>query len=274
MNIFGKWIVRVTLLINGIMFLFPLYWMVNLSLKGRSEIYDNPFGLPRVWDFTNYAEALDGLNFIKYFSNSAIYTFSTIIIVILLGSMLAYALTRMNWKLANPVIMYLALGLIIPVQVIIIPLYMLMANLNLSGTHLSLIFPYAAFALASCVLMLSAFLKTLPKELEEAASIDGCNVYKTFFKIIFPSIKSAIATQIVLIFMNIWNEFFLAFIMGAREDIRPLPVALLSFFTSIGVSDWGKIGAIMLLSSIPTIIIYVLGNKQIENALTAGAILK
>jgi raffinose/stachyose/melibiose transport system permease protein len=122
--------------------------------------------------------------------------------------------------------------------------------------------------------MLSAFFRSLPRELEEAAFIDGCNVYSAFFRIIIPSVRPAIATQIVLISINTWNEFFIAFIIGARDGIRPLPVALLNFFTSIGVSDWGQIGAVMILASIPTALIYIIGYKQIEKALTAGSILK
>ncbi len=270
----NNFIVRAFLLLSGLSFLFPLYWMIMMSFKEKSEVYDNPFGLPQVWDMQNYSEALDGFNFLHYLKNSGIYTVSTIAIVLFFGAMLAYALTRMNWKFSKPVTLYLTLGLIIPAQVVIIPLYILLADLNLTGTHFSLILPYSAFALASCVLMLSAFLRTLPKELEEAAAIDGCTVYGTFFKIILPIVRPAIATQAVLISMNTWNEFFLAFIIGAREDIRSLPVALLSFFTSIGVADWGQIGAVMILSSIPTVLIYIFGNKQIENALTAGAVLK
>ncbi len=271
---FGNFTVKALLLISGITFLFPLYWMINLSFKEKSEVYLNPFGLPQVFDATNYAEVLDSFDFLHYFKNSLIYTGSTIVVVIFLGSMLAYAITRMNWKFAGIAAGYLTFGLIIPVQVIIIPLYLLLNDLHLSGTHFSLILPYSAFALASCVLMLSAFLKSLPKELEEAAYIDGCSVYGAYFRIILPMIKPAIATQMVLISMNTWNEFFLAFIIGAKDEIRSLPVALLSFFTSIGVADWGQIGAVMILSSIPTILMYILGNRQIENALTAGSILK
>jgi raffinose/stachyose/melibiose transport system permease protein len=122
--------------------------------------------------------------------------------------------------------------------------------------------------------MLNAFFRGLPKELEEAASIDGCNVYQCFFQIILPIVKPALATQFVLIFMSTWNEFFLAFILAGKESLRPLPVGLLSFFTSIGVSHWGLIGAAMIMCSVPTVIVYCFGNKQIENSLTAGAVLK
>jgi len=274
MNRTSKYFVRIILLLNGLAFFFPLYWMINLSFKEKSEVYVNPFGLPSVIDTKNYPEVLEKFDFFKYLTNSAIYTVATVIIVILFGSMLAYALTRMQWKHASWVRTYITMGLIIPVQVIIIPLFLMVHTLHLNDTYLSLILPYSAFSLSSCVLMLSAFFRSLPRELEEAAFIDGCNVYSAFFKIILPTVRPAIATQIVLIFINIWNEFFLAFIMGARDSIRPLPVALLNFFTSIGVSDWGQIGAVMILASIPTALIYIFGYKQIEKALTAGSILK
>lgn len=270
----GKRIVRFFLFLNGLMFLFPLYWMINLSFKEAKEVYVNPFGLPQTFDATNFSEVLKKVDFVHYLTNSAIYTISTIVIVLLFGSMLAYAMTRLRWKYASLVAGYISVGLIIPVQVIIIPLYMTNTALHIKGTHLGLILPYAAFAMASCVLMLSAFMRGIPKELEEAASIDGCNVYRTFFSVIMPCVRPALSTQAILIFMNTWNEFFLAFILGAKDEIRPLTVALLDFFTSIGVADWGQIGAVMILSSLPTVIIYLFGSKQIENALTAGAILK
>jgi len=270
----NNWVTKIILWLLGISFLFPLYWMINLSFKSKSEVYENPFGLPIEWVFTNYASVLERYPFFKYMKNSFIYTFGTATITILLGSMLAYSISRMNWKFANQALTYVTLGLIIPVQVAIIPLYMMMGKIGLRGTRWSLILPYVAFALASCVLMLNAFFRGLPKELEEAACIDGCNVYQCFFKIILPTVKPALATQFVLISMNTWNEFFVALVFAGRENMRPLTVGLLDFFTSIGVAHWGLIGAAMIMTSIPTILIYSFGNKQIENALTAGAVLK
>lgn len=258
----------------GLSFLFPLYWMLNISLKTKSEVYDNPFGLPQTWAFNNYADALAKFTFLPYLLNSLIYAVSTIAITIFLGGMLAYAITRLNWRFKGLAMSYIATGLIIPVQVVIIPILIMVRDLGIKGTHLGLILPYAAFALPSCVLMLGAFFRGLPRELEEAACIDGCTIYRTFFSIILPITKPAIATQIALIFMNTYNEFFLAFILGAENKIRPLTVGLLNFFVSIGVSHWGQIGAAMIIVSVPTVLVYLLANEQIEKALTAGAILK
>lgn len=269
-----KILIDAIMIVIGISFLFPLYWMINISFKSRSEVYNNPFGLPNQWVFSNYRDALEKFNFFRYLSNSLIYSISTIIITILLGSMFAYCISRMNWKYKGFALSYISMGLIIPVQVVIIPIMIMIRSMGLKGTHLGLILPYSAFGLSSCVLMFYAFFRGLPKELEEAACIDGCNVYQTYFKIILPAVKPAISTQFVLIFMNVYNEFFLAFILAAEDKIRPLTVGLLNFFVSIGVSHWGQIGAAMIITSIPTIIIYIVGNEQLENALTAGSILK
>lgn len=269
-----KALVTFIMITIAITFLFPLFWMLNISFKTKSEVYVNPFGLPKEWVFNNYGDALEKFNFPRYLGNSVIYSVSTIIITVLLGSMLAYCISRMKWKYKNVALSYISMGLIVPVQVVIVPILIMTNKMGLKGTHIGLIMPYSAFALSSCVLMLYAFFRGLPVELEEAACIDGCNIFQTFFKIIIPVIRPAIATQCVLIFMNTYNEFFLAFILGAEDKIRPLTVGLLNFFVSIGVNHWGQIGAAMIITSLPTIIVYTIGNEQIENALTAGAILK
>ncbi|MCR2806282.1 carbohydrate ABC transporter permease [Paenibacillus soyae] len=266
--------IRLFWFVVGCSFLFPLYWMVSMSLKSKSEAYNNQFGLPKAWAWDNYMEVLSKYDFPLYFKNSVIYTGGTIAITLVAGTMLAYCLSRMSWKFNGLALFYVSLGLIVPIEVVIIPLFQLVKSLHIKDTYFALILPYTGFSLASCVLMLFAFLRSLPKELEEAACIDGANVYQAFSRIIFPIVMPALVTQTVLIFMRVWNEFPLAFILGARDQFRPLTVGLHSFFVSVGVSHWGYIGAAMMLTSLPTIIIYMIGNEKIENALTAGAILK
>ncbi len=248
--------------------------MIAMSLKSKSEAYDNPFGVPRSWDWQNFSEALSKYPFFSYLENSLIYTLGTIALTLATGSMLAYCLSRMKWRFNAAALFYVSMGLIVPIEVVVIPLFQLIKLLHLKNSYLGLILPYSGFAMASCVLMLYAFLRSLPKELEEAACMDGANVYQTFFKIILPIVMPALVTQCVLLFMRIWNEFPLAFIIAAKDRFRPLTVGLLNFFVNVGVSDWGMIGAAMLLSSLPVIVVYLAGNEKIEQALTAGAILK
>lgn len=267
-------LVKIFLFIVGLSFIFPLYWMLNLSFKSKSEVYDNAFGLPGKWIFTNYPDVLKSYNFFVYFKNSLIYTVGSVALTIFLGSMLAYCISRMNWKFGKLAASYISIGLVIPVQVVIIPLFIMIRQMSLQNTYMGLILPQAAFGLASCVLMLSAFFRSLPMELEEAACIDGCSIYQSYFRIIVPVVKPAFATQIVLLFMASWNEFPLSYILVTKEVYRPLTVGLANFFLQIGVTDWGMVGAAMILTSLPTVIVYLIGSEKIENALTAGAILK
>lgn len=271
---YGKLLIEIVLILIGLTFLYPLIWMILMSLKSTSEIYDNQFGLPRVLVLANYPNALETLDFLRLFLNSVLYCAGTITVTILLSGMFAYSTSRMNWKYGRVAMSYVALGLIIPVQVVIIPIFMLLKDLQLRNTYFGLILPYAAFALASATLMLYAFLRTLPRELEESSCLDGCNVYKAFALIILPIVRPAIVTQVVVIFMNTWNEFFMAFILVTEKNMKTLPIGLMNFFMNIGTTQWGQIGAAMVISSIPTILVYLFFSEQIENALTAGAILK
>jgi raffinose/stachyose/melibiose transport system permease protein len=122
--------------------------------------------------------------------------------------------------------------------------------------------------------MLYAFFRSLPYELEEAAVMDGCSIYRSFVSIMIPMVKPAVAMQIVLVFMNAWNEFFMAYMLTNKEAVTPLPIGLLNFFVGFGLNQWGLIGAAMVIASIPTVAVYLLFSDQVENALTAGAILK
>ena len=267
-------IISIILIILGVTWIYPLIWMLTLSFKESGEVYSNPFGLPKRWYFSNYPEALSQFDFLTYLLNSIIYSVSTVLIVMILGSMFAYCVARMNWKYKNMALSYISLGLIIPAQVIVIPLYLLLQKLGIKNTHLGLILPYSAFALALCILMIYAFLRSLPREIEEAAVIDGCGVYRSFFTIIIPTIRPALSSQIIITFINTWNEFFLAYIMTAKESLRPMTIGLLNFFVGRGLNQWGYVGATMVIDSLPAIIIYLFFSEQIENALTVGAILK
>lgn len=267
-------IINIIMIILGAMWLYPLVWMATLSVKESGEVYSNPFGLPKQWYFSNYAEALQEFDFLSYLMNSVIYSAATVIIVIICGSMFAYCVARMRWRFKNLALSYVSLGLIIPAQVIIIPLYILLQQLGIKNTHLALILPYSAFGLGLCVIMIYAFMRSLPKEMEEAAVIDGCSIYRCFISIILPMLKPALSAQIILIFKNVWNEFFLAYIITAKESLRPLTIGLLNFFVGRGLNQWGHIGATMVVASLPAIVLYLFFSEQIENALTAGAILK
>lgn len=268
-------ILKIVLIILGIGFLFPLYWTVLLSFKEKTEIYVNPFGVPYIWDYLNYETAAESINFIRALGNSLVYTVGTCILTLLFGSMIAYVIARTKFRHGPKLLLMFTMGLVIPVNVVMIPLYSMILNMGLKGTAWSLILPYTAFQIPSTVLMLYAFLRALPSELEEAAALDGAGLYRTFFQIILPLLTPALSTRFILIFQNVWNEFSLSLVLANTPDRRPLPIALLTFFVeTIGTPDWGVIGAAMVLCSVPSVIIFLFGSKNLENALTVNAGMK
>jgi raffinose/stachyose/melibiose transport system permease protein len=266
-------VIGIFFVLLGLGFVFPLFWMLNLSFKNTDDIYSRPFGLPEPFIFTNYPKAIEAFPFVRYFLNSLFYSSASVCTVLLLSSMLAYYLSRLQNRFSSLIMSYIVLGLVIPGAATTIPKYIMLQKAGLINNRLGLILLYSA-GISSAVLMLYAFLRSLPKELEEAAYIDGSSVYGAFFRIIVPCIRPALFTQAVILFMNIWNDFFTPFIFTTSDRLKTLQVGIASFFQSMNVNQWGIITAAMVLSSLPVIIIFLVFSEQIENALTAGAILK
>lgn len=255
-------------------FLYPVIFMLLLSLKDTTELYSNPFGLPAQWLFSNYTNLGEFFNVGQYFLNSFVYTIGTVVLTLLVASMYAYGAARMQFKLKNAALNYISVGLFVPVAVVIVPLFLLVKQLGIQNTYLGLILPYTAFFLPASILMFYAFFRNLPYTLEEAAVIDGCGIIRSFFSIILPIVKPAIAMQFILNFLSAWNEFFMAYLLVTDSDMRSMPIGLLNFFISTGINKWGYIGAAMVIASVPTLLVYVMFHNQVEKALTAGAILK
>ena len=256
--------------IYALISLYPLIYLLFYSLKTTDEIfYTNPFGVPLHPQFENYSRAFQSFNIVKFFGNSIIVTAFSVIGILVLALPFAYAVSRMHWKLKKAVSTYITLGLFIPVQVIIIPLAILVKDLHMSNTRMALIVPYIAFNLAFTCMVLSNSFLTLPKELEESACMDGANIYVTFFKVMVPLVKPALATSMIFAMMNVWNEYTLASIMATNNNVKTLPIGLASFVGQRS-TDWGAMGACMVLASIPTIILYLSCSEQVENALTGG----
>jgi raffinose/stachyose/melibiose transport system permease protein len=252
-----KSIILVLFILVSATFLYPFLWMILSSFKTTSEIIANPFNLPASINFDNYVEAVKVFPFATYYINSIIYTIATVFFTIIVASMLAYSFARLRWKLSTAFFAYVSIGLIIPIQVIIIPLFMILNTLGLRDTYWGLIVPYVASGLPFAVMLLYAFFRNLPFEMEQAACIDGCNVYTSFIWIIFPMTKPAILTLSVISFMKTWNEYYLAAVLVSTNKLRTVTIGLKQFFANLGTSQWGLITAIAFLASIPTLILYL-----------------
>ena len=165
--------------------------------------------------------------------------------------MFAYATSRMRWRGKGIVRLYVALGMFVPVQAVLIPVARLVNGLGLTDSHLGLIFPYTAFNLSFATMVFYAFFVGLPVELEEAACIDGASIFQTFFQVMVPVVQPAIWTLTIFTFLNSWNEFLLANVLVVKPALKTLPLGVL-FFQGQFTTDWGAMGATMVIASLPT----------------------
>lgn len=268
----GTIIKYIALIAVAVIQIFPLYWLITFSLKSNVEIFgDNVIGLPQHWRFENYAEALTKSSLIRYFFNSVFYSAVTVLVAGLLSAMAAYAIARMYWKKRNTVFTIFSVGIMIPAQAALLPLFQLLDKIGLKGGYLGLLIPYIAGAIPMSVMILTGFYKGIPKEIEEAACIDGCGLWRCFFSIITPIVKPALATASIFTFLGTWNELMLANTFVDKDVYRTLPVGIMSFAGQYS-TDWGLIGAGMVIATLPTILIYFLLSNQVRESLVAGAV--
>ena len=269
-------IARVVIYIGLILWLlvnlFPVYWMFTFSLKSNPEIFgENVIGLPREWLWSNYASALKTGNMPKYFLNSAIVAVATILITLAVALMATFGLTRLIWKRRRTLNKFFMLGLTIPIHASIVPVYVTLSRLHLLNTYWALIIPYSAFSLAMAILVCTGFMNEIPRDLDESACIDGCNVWGIFFRIIVPLMKPAVATVGIYTFLQCWNELMFANIFISKSALRTLPVGVQALSGQY-TTEWGPIGAALVLATFPTLFMYIFLSKKIQESFIAGAI--
>lgn len=252
--------------------IFPLYWLFTFSLKDNKEIFsENVIGLPSNWMWSNYSKALTKGNMALYFFNSIFVTGMTILIVLFCGLMASYALTKMVWKGRKTVNNIFMLGLTIPIHAAILPIFIILRNLRMTNSYQALIIPYTAFSLAMAIMIASSFMVSIPPEVEESACIDGCNVYGIFFRIILPLMKPAISTGAIFTFLQAWNELMFALIFISDSRYRTLSVGIQSL-SGTYTTDWGPVGAALVIATFPTLILYGFLSKHVQKSLIVGAI--
>ena len=269
-------IARVVIYIGLILWLlvnlFPVYWMFTFSLKSNPEIFgENVIGLPKEWLWSNYASALKTGNMPKYFLNSAIVAVATILITLAVALMATFALTRLIWKRRKTLNKFFMLGLTIPIHASIVPVYVTLSRLHLLNTYWALIIPYSAFSLAMAILVCTGFMNEIPRDLDESACIDGCSVWGIFFRIICPMMKPAVATVGIYTFLQCWNELMFANIFISKSALRTLPVGVQALSGQY-TTEWGPIGAALVLATFPTLFMYIFLSKKIQDSFIAGAI--
>lgn len=252
--------------------LFPIYWMFTFSLKNNEEIFgDNIVGLPKYWLWSNYTKALNSGDMFNYFKNSLIVAIATIIITTIAALMATYAITRLRWKGSNFINSFFMLGLTIPMHAAIIPIYIQLSKVHLLDSYVALIVPYAAFSLAMAILICTGFMVEIPKDLDEAARIDGCGVWGVFVRIIVPLMKPALSTISIYTFLQCWNELMFASIFNSKSAYKTLPSGIQEL-SGRYTTEWGPIGAALAVATFPTLIVYIFLSRKIQDSFIAGAV--
>ena len=268
----GKFVAQMGLILFAVIQLYPLVWLVFFSLKGNGEIFGgNIAGLPEHWKFGNYINAFKQAKVLDYFGNSVWVTFITILLVIVLSAMSAYAIVRMEWRGSQVAMKVILLGMMVPIHAALLPLFMVLKKAHLLNTYWALIIPYVAFGLPMGIYIISSFLDSIPRELEEAAAIDGCGIYRIFINIMLPLIKPALATVSIFTYLSAWNELMFAVTFVSKREFKTITVGIMSMIGTY-TTKWGEIGAGLVIATIPTVLIYMLLSEQVQKSLVAGAV--
>lgn len=248
----------------------PIYWIVITSFKTQSNYFTtNPFAPPTAPTLDNYRVVIEA-DFARYFVNSAIVALGAVVPAVLVSFMAAYAIVRGGdqWLLRSVNSLFL-MGLAIPLQAAIIPIYLIIIRLHLYDTLLAIILPSIAFAIPLSVLVLSNFIRDVPKELFDSMRVDGASEWVTLWKLAFPLTRPALVTVSIYSGLAIWNGFLLPLILTQSPNQRTLPLALWTFQGQYGVNVPAVLASV-LLTALPILALYALGRRQLLSGLTAG----
>lgn len=264
-------LLHVALAVWGLASVVPLVWMISASLQTNAEIYGGVHLIPKSPQWSNFVQAWQQSSFSDYFVNSVIYTVAVVAGTVFLASLSAYAFARMRFPGKRALYGVLLVFLFIPIPGAFIPLYLVLAKLNLLDTQLGYILPMINGSLPVAMFILRAFFEQIPKELEEAAFIDGASRVQVFTKIAFPLARPAVATVVILTVLGVWNEYVLASVVFSNQALLPLQVGLLAFQGSY-FSQYGLMMAATTITTLPIVIVYLLFQKNIIRGVMAGAV--
>lgn len=268
----GKAILWMILIVVAVIQIFPLIWLVDFSLASSTEMFTSGLLIiPKKIQWGNYVKAFVDGHFLLYLKNSILINGLAVVLVIVVSIMSSFACRRMNWKFSGLVKTLLVMGMMIPIHATLLPNYKIYSRLGLTDTIWALLIPYVAFSLPQGLFLMTSFMESIPVELEEAAVMDGCGIYRIIFQIITPMLKSSIATVAIMTFLNNWNEFMMASTYLSSQKWKTLPFSVLEF-TGQYSSNYAVQFAVMALTAAPAVLVYILLNKHITKGVAMGAV--
>ena len=258
------------LIVFALIVVYPVLWMLFASMKNSSELLNNIWGIPHSIEWANYREAWNQAKLGRALFNSLFVSLSTVALVVAITAPAGYALAKFRLRFGTVILLVFVLTMQAPVPVI--PLYVLLVKLKMTDSYIGYILPLTAGGIPLAIFIFRAFFLTVPRELEEAAVVDGATRLGAFLRIVMPVSVPAVATVSILQFLGSWNEYFLALILIRSPELRTLPLTIQVFFYDWGRTDWGPIFAALTIGALPMIVIYIVMQRRFVQGLTAGAV--
>lgn len=265
-------LLTVTVVLVVVVQVYPLVWLLLTSLRTASDFAGgNPFALPSELTLDNYSRAFATGNLGVNILNSLVVTLGASALIVVAGMMAAYALQVLGFRLSGFVRALFLLGIIVPVQIALVPLFIDYSRVGLLDTHVSMIIPLAAFALPMAVYLFSSFYEYIPREMYEAASLDGAGPYRIFGQITLPLSLNTIITVVLVNSIFIWNDFIFANTFVLSDGLKTIPLGLQNYIGAMGNTDWTATFAAVCVSVTPLLLVFLVLNKAMINGLESGA---
>lgn len=251
-------------------FVIPVYYLVVSTFKGQQEIMEHPLALPVAFTLENYGRALESMDFWRNFGNSLLITLVSVVLIVIFGAMAAFSICRHQTKFSKFLSVFFLLGFMVPTQATMLPLFTVMKNLHLINTYQGMILLHSNQCIFA-FLMYRGFIQTVPRELEEAAQIDGCNIWRVFWNISFPLLKPITTTIVIFNVMWIWNDFMLTYLFLNSSDKATL---VMQVYNGIGMfsNDWSLMMPALVIALFPMVVFYLLMQKRIVEGVAAGSV--
>ena len=255
-----------------IVVIYPLMWLLQSSFKTTQEFATQPtWALPQGFAWQNYVQAWNS-GMATYFLNSILAVFPSLLLILAISVSAAFALEVMTWRLRNPVLLLFLAGIMVPLQIVLLPLFTIYFQASLIDTRWALIITYTAFGLPLSVFLMAGFFKSVPREVMEAAVLDGASIYKVFYRVALPMVANGLVTIALVQFFFLWNDLLFSLTFISSDSNRTIQTGLLNFTGQYGQVDWGPTFAAISLAVIPTLILYLVLNQQVIKGLASGSL--
>lgn len=271
-KIMNKALLYLLLIVLALLWIVPMFTLVSTALKSKQDFYSGMslFQMPENAAWSNFTNAITKGRLFTYMKNDLIISCLKVPIGIIVGALVAFSLTRLNIKHSTGIFIFFLIGMMLPMQAALVPINVIYSKLNLLNTYFGLFYVYVGFGLSYAILILRGFMKGIPKDIDEAAYIDGCTRWRLFWSIILPVSKPAVATLLITDFLSTWNEYLLASVIINDNAKKTVPVGLMTFVGEHG-TDYGYLCAGVLISVIPVLVVYLVFQKYFVEGM-AGAV--